>query len=519
MTRKKGPSGPGPGPGSGAEQRQSPNAAMLPGYLDPEGAHGEIWVALVKPEEEGKTLPTNPFTIAKSIHSTVGTVHSVHRNRDGNLVVKVRGEAKLKKLLRMKQLIGDDTKVTVEEHPTLNRTKVVVTCRSVEGIPDAELMNEPTMKAQGVVDIRRFKKEGKDTNTMTVTVRGTVAPDAIYFGFERCEAKLFVPAPMQCFRCFYYGHTKAHCKAEKEACRNCSGDHKIVKDAEGKTVCTAPARCLHCNKGHSPTSRLCEQYKEEEEVLRIRNTMGKSPREARRYYEEKKQQEARSYARIAGANSQSVQDRIVAAQNNSDIAALRKELEEAKKVNQEAKKANEEIASLRKDLAKSKKDLKAALRQVKALKEAMEEDESSEEIESEDADDKDDDEDDEVEMMDVGNNEIPSNDEQNTEKENTATKGSATKTSGERPSATKNTATETSTEKSSATKETGKKGKGLPKRKIVDSSGSHVESADEGKGNDKTKKTTKSNQPTTKKPKGQGRPNSNSDDNKERKEQ
>lgn len=364
MPRKRGPPPPGSGPGPGStavNEHRSPNAATLPGYLDPEGAHGEIWVALMRPAAEGEKLPSNPFTLAKTINASVGTIHSAHRNKDGNLVIKVRGEAKLKKLLRLDQLIGNPTKVVVEEHPTMNRTKVVVTCRSVEGMTEEELKNEPSLKEQGVVDIRRFKKAGQPTNTMTVTVRGTCAPAAIFFGFERCEAKEFVPAPMQCYRCYEYGHTKLHCKAEAEVCRNCSQTHEIVKE-EGKTVCPHPARCLHCNGGHSPSTRVCEKYREEEEILRIRNSTGKSPREARQYFNELKQQKVNSYARVAGGNK-SVQDRITAAQSDCDIAALRKELDEAKK-------AIAEAAALRKELAESKKALKAALRSVEILKKA-----------------------------------------------------------------------------------------------------------------------------------------------------
>lgn len=367
MTRKKGPPGPGPGPGSGAEQQRSPNAATLPGYLDPAGAHGDIWVALMKPAVEGERLPTNPFTIAKSIHDAVGAIHSAWRNKDGHMVIKVRGEAKFRKLLRINQLLGSpQVAVTVEEHGVLNRTKVVVTCRSVEGFTDEELKNEPTLQAQGVVDVRRFNRAGQPTNTMTITVRGTVAPEAIYFGFERCSAKPFQQQPMQCYKCFYYGHTKNHCQEEKERCRNCSGTHDILKDGDNKTICPKPARCLHCNQGHSPTSRLCEQYREEEEVLRVRNSLGKSLREARTYVEEQKRQKANSYAKVA-AGQKSVQDRITAAQQPTvDIGKLQKELEE------------------------SRKALAAALHEIRILKEQKEASPSDMEIVSGDEDESED---------------------------------------------------------------------------------------------------------------------------------
>lgn len=365
MTRKKGPP-PGLGPGPSSMSPRSLNAATLPGYMDPAGAHGEVWTAVMKPEVEGEKLPSNPFTLAKTVQASVGTIAEAYRNRDDHLVIKVRGMAKFTKLLRLKQLIGSDVKIVVEEHPFLNQSKVVVTCRSVQDLSEDQLKNEQSLKEQGVIDVRRFKKNGQPTNTMIVTVRGTVPPEAIYFGFERCNAKPFVQAPMQCYRCYEYGHTKHRCRVEKEVCRNCSKTHDDEKDSDGKTVCSRPTWCMHCKGEHSPAARICEKYREEEEILKVRNTLGKSPRDARLYVEEQKQQQARSYARIAAGNGKSVQDRIAAAQASSDdITALRKELEEAKKGKAEAE-------AIRKELAESRKALKAALREIRTLKKEIE---------------------------------------------------------------------------------------------------------------------------------------------------
>lgn len=468
MTRKKGPPGPGPGHGSGAEQQRSPNAATLPGYLDPAGAHGDILVALMKPAVEGEKLPTNPFTIAKSIHDAVGSIHSAWRNKDGHMVIKVRGEVKFKKLLRMNQLLGSpQVAVTVEEHGVLNRTKVVVTCRSVEGITDEELKNEPTLQAQGVVDVRRFNRAGQPTNTMTVTVRGTVAPEAIYFGFERCAAKPFQQQPMQCYKCFYYGHTKNHCPEEKERCRNCSGTHDLKKDNDQKTICPNPARCLHCNQGHSPTSRVCEQYREEEEVLRVRNSLGKSPREARIYVEEQKRQKANSYAKIA-AGQKSVQDRIVAAQQPTvDIAKIQKELEE------------------------SRKALAAALQEIQELKKEKEASPSDMEIVSEDEDESEDESGEEDEADDA-QEEDKANDEDDNEEDN----GKNTK-SGKKAKAERETG---------GRADGGSKNSEAAKRKHAESSnGKLAESSDDER---TKKKQIKSDNPD-KSNKGQGKPKQN----------
>lgn len=338
MPRKKGR------PGEVSPQR-SPNAAALPSWLDPDGSHGKLWVLLMKPADEGTSLPSNPFTLAKSVQTTVGTIAEAYRDKEQNLVLKVRGEDKVKKLLRMDQLI-DGTKVVVTEHPRLNLTKVVVTCHSVSSMSDEELKAESTMQAQGVIDVRRFRKGGP---TMTLTIRGTVAPEAIFFGFDRCRTKPYVQAPLQCYRCFEFGHPKAKCTAE-EICRNCSTPHEIAKDQEGKTICNKPPRCKHCNGSHSPASRTCEKYQQEEEIEKIRST-GKSPREARRMFEEQQRRAGTSFASVAAAAgpSSSIQARLAAAQQQSN-EDLKKELANTQKA---LTRALEELEKLKASIPKN----------------------------------------------------------------------------------------------------------------------------------------------------------------------
>ncbi|KAL9698940.1 hypothetical protein quinque_002381 [Culex quinquefasciatus] len=330
MTRRKGRPGEDP--------QRSPNDATLPAYLDPDGSHGKVIVLMMKAAEEGKVLPSNPFTLAKSIQSTVGTVTAAYRDKEKNFVLKVRGEEKVKKLKRLTELI-DVTKVVVSEHPRLNQCKVVVTCNTVDDLSDEELKAEETLQAQGVIDVKRFRKNGKPIPTMVLTIRGTVAPDAVYFGFDRCRTKPYAQAPLQCYRCFEYGHPKARCSAPEEVCRNCSTPHPIQKDELGRTICQKPARCLHCNGPHSPTSRTCEFYKQEEEIEKIRGE-GKSPREARRIVEERRTQEENNYAAIVKKTA--VQARL----DQPAIEVLRKELANAQKA---LKEAQQEIARLKKD--------------------------------------------------------------------------------------------------------------------------------------------------------------------------
>lgn len=299
-----------------------PGGRTAPEWMDPKGEHGELTVLLMEPANRDHKLPNNPFIIARSVKEQIGSIAAAYRDKEGNMVVKVRCPKKAAKLQEMKQLI-DGTKVKVAEHARLNQVRCIVTCNSVTELSDEELTEE--LAEQGVIEVRRLGRRDARSATMVVTLRGTVVPPEIHFGYDLCRTREFKQAPMQCYRCFGYGHTKARCPAGmEELCRNCSKQHEIQKDDEGRTICKAPTFCKHCSGGHSPTSRACPKYREEEAINEIRTKEDKSPREARRLYEERKAATSGSYAAVTITS------------NNNSNNEMAKELEATKRALQDA---------------------------------------------------------------------------------------------------------------------------------------------------------------------------------------
>lgn len=298
-----------------------PGGRAVPEWMDPKEEHGELTVLLMEPRYRDHKLPSNPFIVARSIKEQAGSITAAYRDRDGNLVIKVRSAKKAAKLKEMTKLI-DGSEVKISEHARLNQVRCIVTCHSVADLSDEELTEE--MAEQGVIEIRRIGKSAARSATMVVTLRGTVVPTELHFGYDLCRTREYKQAPMQCYRCYDYGHTKARCPAKTdELCRNCSQPHPIQKDDQGRTICTDPAHCRNCNGGHSPTSRTCPKYREEEIINEIRTKEDKSPREARRLFEERKATAASgSYANVAN--------------NGKSLAATQKELETTKRALQDA---------------------------------------------------------------------------------------------------------------------------------------------------------------------------------------
>ncbi|XP_055633511.1 uncharacterized protein LOC129773875 [Toxorhynchites rutilus septentrionalis] len=215
-----------------------------------------------------KVLPTNPFTVSKTINAVAKDFNSAKPQRDE------------KKKLQYILTTRDEDVVEVIFHPTLNQRKCVVTCRDVIDFKNEELAKE--LSDQKVIDVKRItRKDGESiipTPTLILTIRGTVVPEFIYFGFIRAGTRNYYPNPMQCFKCFNFGHTSKRCKREDPLCRNCSKEHP--KDFDSK-MCNSPALCINCQGNHSSSSRKCPKWLEENEITRTRIDRGISYREAK----------------------------------------------------------------------------------------------------------------------------------------------------------------------------------------------------------------------------------------------
>ncbi|XP_058840041.1 uncharacterized protein LOC131695532 [Topomyia yanbarensis] len=139
-------------------------------------------------------------------------------------------------------------------------------------------------KGRKVTEVHRITRPTLDggrekTNTLILTIFGTTIPEHLFVGPIRIPTRIFYPAPMVCFQCLQYGHSKTRCKS-KEVCPNCS---KSAHVAEGER-CIEPAYCRNCEGPHSASSRDCPAYKIEKEIMRIKVEQGISFNEARKNY-------------------------------------------------------------------------------------------------------------------------------------------------------------------------------------------------------------------------------------------
>lgn len=258
----------------------------FPEWGDSQESHGNL--VLLRMEAANGSLPNAPFLLRKSVEAYLGVPidGAFPEAKGASYVLKLRSNRLVQRLKNMDQL-ADGTAIKISEHPVLNKTKCVISCKDTVGYSDEELKAE--LQDQGVVDIRRItRSEGKErvnTPTVILTINGTVAPEYIEVGWLKCRTRPFYPAPMLCFGCYNFGHTKLRCQQQLPVCGNCSENHQ----SDRETPCKAAAFCSRCESSdHSLSSRKCPTYKVEEEIQHLRVDLGISYPAAKQAFEQRK---------------------------------------------------------------------------------------------------------------------------------------------------------------------------------------------------------------------------------------
>ncbi|CAH1113926.1 unnamed protein product [Psylliodes chrysocephalus] len=185
----------------------------------------------------------------------------VRKIKDG-LLIETVSPGQARKLLSVTRFC--DMEVEVLPHNTMNYSKGIIYCPDLLNCTIEEIQEE--LVNQNVIAVYRIKskKDGQlvDTPNHVLTFNTTILPKNVKVAFYSLNVRLFVPAPLRCFRCQRFGHTSVKC--EKPQVCICG------KPLHTGSPCTPPIRCVNCEGTHSARSKDCPIYKQEFAIQEIK---------------------------------------------------------------------------------------------------------------------------------------------------------------------------------------------------------------------------------------------------------
>lgn len=298
-----GPGGPGD-PGSSSESKKRKMARDRGDILSFEdlGFHTglrklpvdkknvDVYVHIKSKNEEKPMKRLNRWLLEKRISSITKTVSKASFNREGDLILKVKGEDEAAKLIKTDKL--GDWPVDIQKHATLNTSKGVVfstdmcwqkeedivtalqeRCNVKEVYIPKRRKTNASLATGGTQDERQIP-----TGIVIISFDQVEPPTAIPYGFEKLDVRPYVPNPMKCVLCQELGHTKKRCEKGYILCRECGHENSTDHKCKGK-------RCVNCKtEGHTANDRDCPSYLRAKEIEKIMVFNKKTKFEARKLF-------------------------------------------------------------------------------------------------------------------------------------------------------------------------------------------------------------------------------------------
>ena len=246
--------------------------------------------------EEKPMSKVSPFIIEKQINSILGTPKSVKKLKNGNLLVECYNKTQAENLLKHKTFFN--IKVKIYPHPTLNSCKGVIRCPELALCKDTEEI-KANLKTRGVTDVYRIKTKRNGslvpTNSYILTFNSPVLPNNLIINYQQYSIQPYIPNPLRCFQCQKFGHHIKNCRADP-VCSKCAEKGHTFDE------CQNEAKCVNCGKNHPSFSKVCEIWKKEKQIQKLKVEKNITFEQARKEVENLTPSNKPSYAEVVKPN-------------------------------------------------------------------------------------------------------------------------------------------------------------------------------------------------------------------------
>jgi len=126
-----------------------------------------------------------------------------------------------------------------------------------------ELLNE--LKPKGVISVRKLLNDPTKSHIplFVLTFMNNTCPNNILLGRSSYKVDPYIPRPLQCFKCWRWGHGSSSCRSQQLCCKCGCKDH---------TTSDCPAiqpKCINCKDSHLSSSKECPINKRENDICKL----------------------------------------------------------------------------------------------------------------------------------------------------------------------------------------------------------------------------------------------------------
>ena len=203
----------------------------------------------------------NPITVQKCLSKQYGIVKGIRPIRSGDIIIECFDISQYKQIMACSKL--GDWNIKCSRPKSLDTSQGCI-YNVFQEFFEEELVD--ALSQYGVIKAVRLTYYSKEqekrlpSKTFKLFFNNPVLPNYVCIGFRKYNVKLYVPKPLQCFKCQSFGHLANDCKKDK-VCIRCAQVH------EGRCQVKDPV-CINCKGQHQANYKQCPKRVETQSVLR-----------------------------------------------------------------------------------------------------------------------------------------------------------------------------------------------------------------------------------------------------------
>lgn len=216
--------------------------------------------------EENKRKFT-PWLLEKSISNCLGSKpRTIRTLNNTTFVVEVVSKEQGAALANLNNIHGNEVRVEVNNNLSVNKGLIHVYGYNMTNF---ERFKKGLIDEYGLANVTEatwMKRNNSRSTPLILDFRGEM-PEFIEIPGEQAKTKVieFKRTPMLCRNCQEFGHGKKWC-TKPVRCGKCSEEGHEIANCEATEM-----KCWHCEGDHGTGSRMCKEYKYQEEILAVQS--------------------------------------------------------------------------------------------------------------------------------------------------------------------------------------------------------------------------------------------------------